>query len=72
MKNLQKREKSYPVNPGDNFFQDAIARHLGNIEPRRETSVLSNIFSKRITNTFVRLKVYNNCTFYIGAEEEDD
>jgi hypothetical protein len=68
MRSLQKREKNYPVNLGENFIQDAIARHLGNIEPRRETSILSNIFSKRITNTFIRLKVYNNCTFYIGAD----
>jgi hypothetical protein len=72
MKNLQKREQFYPVDSGDNLIQDAISRHLGNIEPRRENNFLSNIFSKRVTNNFIRIKVYNNCTFYLGNGEEED
>lgn len=71
MKNLQKRESGYPVNTGENFIQDVIAKHLGRIEPKKETNFLSNIFSKRITNTFIKMKVYNNCTFHISGNEED-
>lgn len=71
MKSIQKRQNNYPVNQGDNFIQEAIQRHL-NDEPKRENNFLSNIFSKRITNNFVKIKVYNNCTFHIGSEGEED
>ena len=72
MKNLQKREVSYPVNTGEQLIQEAIARHLGRIEPKRENNFLSNIFSKRVTNTFIRIRVYENCTFYLGKDSEED
>lgn len=70
MKNLQKRENNLPV-VQDDFIRDVIQRHLNN-EPRRENNFLSNIFSKRVTNNFIRVKVYNNCTFYIGSDGEED
>lgn len=72
MKDLQKRQENLPVNIGENFIQEAIARHMNN-EPKKETNFLSNIFSRRVTNNFIRIKVYNNCTFYLGndGEEED-
>lgn len=69
MKNLQKREQDYPVNTGENFIQEAIARHLGSIEPKRENNFLSNIFSKRVTNNFI--KIYSHCVFNLNREEED-
>ena len=72
MKNLQKREVSYPVDTGEQLIQEAIARHLGSIEPKRENHFLSDIFSKRVTNTFIRIKVYENCTFHISGREEED
>ena len=72
MKNLQKRQDAYPANTGENFIQEAIARHLEPIEPRRENNFLSNIFSKRVTNNFIRIKVYNNCTFYLGNDSEEN
>ncbi len=71
MNGIQKGNKNYPVNQGDNFIQEVIQRHL-NTEPRRETNFLSNIFSRRVTNNFIRIKVYNNCTFHISGGEEDD
>jgi len=71
MKAIQKRQDDYPVSQGDNFIQEVIQRHLNN-EPRRENNFLSNIFSKRVTNNFIRIKVYNNCTFHIGSDGEED
>jgi len=68
MNEMQKHNKNYPVIQDDSFIQDMIQRHL-NTEPRRENNFLSNIFSRRVTNNFVRIKVYNNCTF-IGKEED--
>ncbi len=72
MKSLQKRQENYPVNIGENFIQEAIARHLGSIESKKETNFLSNIFSKRVTNNFIRIKIYENCTFYLGKDEEEE
>ncbi len=70
MNKLQKREQDYPVNLGENFIQEAIARHLGTIEPRRENNFLSNIFSRKTVNNFIRIRVYNGCVFHLNREED--
>ena len=70
MNNLQKRGNDFPAIQDDSFIRDVIQRHLNN-EPKRENNFLSNIFSKRVTNNFMRLKVYHHCTFYLGKDEED-
>ncbi len=61
MRAIQRREENLPV------MQDVIQGYL-RPKPEREF----NLFSRRVTNTFIRMKVYNNCTFYMGAKEEDD
>jgi hypothetical protein len=68
MKSLQRRDEGFPVQGDSGFISEAIQRHLSN-EPKREF----NFLSKRVSNTFINMKVYNNCTFYLGngGEEED-
>jgi hypothetical protein len=70
MNKLQRRDNHYPAEQ-DNFVSEVIQRHLDN-EPRRENNFLSNIFSKRVTNNFIRIKVYRNCNFYLGNDGEED
>jgi len=67
MKAIQKRQDEYPANQDMGFVQEIIQRHL-NKKPEREF----NLFSRRVTNTFIKMKVYNNCTFHISGREEDD
>lgn len=71
MNEIQKHKPNYPANIDGDFIREVIQRHLSN-EPRRENNFLSNIFSKRVTNNFVRIKVYEHCTFYLGKDEEED
>ena len=69
MNDIQKRDSDFPAIHDDSFIRDVVQRHLGS-EPKRENNFLSNIFSKRVTNNFIRLKVYHHCTFYLGREED--
>jgi len=73
MRAIQRRDENLPVmqNAGS-FISKSIDRHFDSIEPKRETNFLSNIFSRRVTNTFIRIKLYENCTFHISGREEDD
>lgn len=71
MNEIQKHKTNYPVNLDGDFIKDVVQKHLSN-EPKRENHYLSDIFSKRITNNFIRIKVYEHCTFYLGKEEEGD
>lgn len=67
MKAIQKRDEGFPVQSDSSFISEAIQRHL-NSEPKREF----NFLSRRVTNTFIKMKVYNNCTFHIGSDGEED
>lgn len=71
MKAIQRRDENFPVLQDNNFIQEVIARHLSN-EPKKENNFLSNIFSKRVTNNFIRIKVYEHCTFYLGKDNEEE
>lgn len=67
MKSLQRRDEEFPVQRDSSFISEAIERHL-NTEPKREF----NFLSRRVTNTFIKMKVYNNCNFYLGSDGEED
>lgn len=60
MRAIQRRDENLPV------MQDVIQGYL-RPKPEREF----NLFSRRVTNTFIRMKVYNNCTFHLNREEDD-
>ncbi len=70
MNKLQKYNNNYPVNLDANFIKELVQGQLNN-EPKRENNFLSNIFSKRVTNNFIRIKIYEHCTFYLGKEDDD-
>ena len=69
MNKLQKHNNSYPVTQDLSFVRDIVES-----EPKREFSFLSNIFSRRTVNNFVRIRVYNHCvfTFKNSDEREED
>lgn len=71
MNGIIKHKTNSPVNLDENFIRELVQGHLGN-EPKRENHFLSDIFSRRVTNTFIRFKLYENCTFHISGREEDD
>jgi|GEM_PF-6430725 len=71
MRAIQRRDESLPVMQNDgSFISETIARHLGTIEPRRENNFLSNIFSRKTVNNFIRIRVYNGCVFHLNREED--